>query len=311
MGKYILGLVSVIIPTYKRSEKLTRAIKSVLNQTYSNIELFIVNDNDPDDEYTVDLKRRVLEFENDKRFHLIIQDKHINGAVARNVAIKQAKGEYIAFLDDDDWWSNNKLERQITILKSLDNTWGGVSCKLVLYDEKLNIIGKSKKYRDGLIYKDILYLQSDVATGTLLLRHEKLDDVGYFDERLLRHQDLQLLVQFTSKYKILEVDEYLHNVDVSDARNRPDPEKLIAYKKEFFLSIENILKQLSKKELKCMYAMHKYELGYVCVRNGYYLRGLKYIMSLLSSPMALKCGILKTYNKIYQFAQRGTTNEGA
>ena len=124
--KYVEGLVSVIMPTYKRSEKLLRAIDSVLNQTYKNLELLLVNDNEPFDEYTELLKKRVEKYSNDERFHLILQDKHINGAVARNVGIRQARGQYIAFLDDDDWWELNKLEEQVKELKSLDDSWGAV-----------------------------------------------------------------------------------------------------------------------------------------------------------------------------------------
>lgn len=122
---YINGLVSVVMPTYKRSDKLIRAIDSVLNQTYVNLELLLVNDNDPEDGYTKELKKRVEKYFNDSRFTLIIQDKHINGAVARNVGIKQAKGEFIAFLDDDDWWKKNKIEEQVKFLSNLDKTWGG------------------------------------------------------------------------------------------------------------------------------------------------------------------------------------------
>ena len=94
--KYVEGLVSVIMPTYKRSEKLLRAIDSVLNQTYKNLELLLVMIMSID-EYTELLKKRVEKYSNDERFRLILQDKHINGAVARNVGIRQARGQYIAF----------------------------------------------------------------------------------------------------------------------------------------------------------------------------------------------------------------------
>ena len=110
MEKYIDGLVSVVMPTYKRSEKLFRAIDSVLNQSYRNLELLLVNDNDPNDDNTKLLKKRVEKYKNDPRFHLILQERHINGAVARNVGINNAKGEYIAFLDDDDWWEVDKIK---------------------------------------------------------------------------------------------------------------------------------------------------------------------------------------------------------
>lgn len=304
MEKYESGLVSVVMPTYKRSEKLTRAIESVLNQTYRKIELLLVNDNDPHDDFTKELKQRVTKYREDPRFKLIIQEKHINGAVARNVAIRQAKGEYIAFLDDDDWWEKEKLERQVSALEQLPEDWGGVSCKYRFFNSDGKLIGATKKYRDGNIFKDVLFLLSDVATGTLCLRHEALDDVGYFDENLLRHQDLQLLVDFTFKYKIKEVDEYLHCCDVSDTQNRPDGDKLIQHKKRFFQSIAPVLDKMNKSDVKCAYALHRYEVGYVFLKSGEWGRGLQYCLAIFSSPKAFYYACKKTLTKIASVVKR-------
>ena len=211
MAEYIKGLVSVIIPTYRRSDMLDRAVTSVLNQSYENLELLLVNDNIPDDEYSKALFERVKKYEQDPRFRLILQEKHINGAAARNEGIRQAKGEYIAFLDDDDWWESEKIKIQVETLSRLPEDWGGVSCKYSFVNRDGKSIGKSSDYRDGNIYLDILNLITDVTTCSLLLRHTALDETGGFDENLLRHQDFQLLINFTSRYKLKLVKEYLLN----------------------------------------------------------------------------------------------------
>lgn len=292
--EYIERLVSVIIPTFRRSEKLPRAIESVLNQTYTNLELFVVNDNNPNDEYTRYVKEITAVYKKDSRFNLIIQDKHINGAVARNIAIKKSQGQYIAFLDDDDWWVNTKLEEQIKELESLDDSWGGVSCKFTFYDENVNVIGKTHKYQDGYIYKDILSLYSDVATGTLLLRHSALDEVGYFDETLLRNQDIQLLTQFTYRYKLKQVDRYLHCVDVSDTQNRPISESnLLEVRKALFESVKNVISTLTKSELRTINSMRDLELGYIMLKQKKYIRGLKYVLSIFKSSNAFILAIKK------------------
>lgn len=298
MSKYIPGLVSVIMPTYKRSEKLFRAIDSVLGQSYKSLELLLVNDNVPGDECTTDLIKKTEKYNNDSRFHLIMQDKHINGAVARNVGIKQAKGEFIAFLDDDDWWVQEKLEHQIRELRKLPDDWGGVSCKFKLYDGNGNLIATTRKYNDGNIYRDVLFLQSDVATGTLCLRHTALDETGYFDENLLRHQDLQLIINFTFKYKLKEIDEYLHCCDVSDTQNRPNGEKLIQHKKMFFNSVKPVLNQMSKSDVKCAFELHKFEVGYVFIKNGEIKKGIHYCMAMFSSPKAFYYACKKSFGKI-------------
>lgn len=299
MERYKKGLVSVIIPTYKRTDKLDRAIWSVLEQTYRNLELLLVNDNVPDDEYTKALLEKIKTYQTDPRFHLLLQERHINGAVARNFAIKQAKGEYIAFLDDDDWWEKNKLEEQVKELSALDDSWGGVSCKMTFYDKSMRVISKSKKYPDGNIYKDILTLQSDVATGTLLLRHTALDDAGYFDEKLLRNQDLQLLVFFTYKYKLKEVDKYLHCVDVSDNQNRAsDGYKAITIKENFYKSVKPILCTLTKPEIICVDGMRNFEIAYIFFRGHDYKNAMKYGISIFRSPKVFCLAMRKTINRL-------------
>lgn len=296
MEKYIEGLVSVVMPTYKRSEKLIRAIDSVLGQSYQNIELLLVNDNDPEDEFTVELQERVAKYQKDDRFHLILQDEHINGAVARNVGIKAARGEYIAFLDDDDWWEKDKLKIQVNELKKLSSEWGGISCRIKRYNgDKLIMV--QPMYKQGYVYKDVLMLIADYETGTLLLRHNALDEVGYFDPTLLRHQDLQLLVNFTYKYKLGQVDQLLHCRDVSDAQNRPNVGKIINAKKAFFKSVSSVLKTLNKKERKTVLSLHKAEIGYVQLKNHLYVDALKNILQLALCPPALRYQINKVVER--------------
>lgn len=302
MAEYVQGLVSVIIPTYRRSDMLDRAIKSVLNQTYDNIELLLVNDNIPNDEYSQALLDRVKIYETDDRFRLILQEKHINGAAARNAGIKEAKGEYIAFLDDDDWWEPEKLEIQVNALSSLSDEWGGVSCKYKFVDSSGNVIGKSSDYIDGNIYIDILNLMTDVTTCSLLLRRTALDKAGYFDETLLRHQDFQLLVNFTLVYKLKLVKEYLLNIDVSDTQNRPDGDKLLEHKKRFFESISSVFSQLSKNQQKCIRSMHYFEVGYVFFRNRKIIKGIRYCIYLLSSPKAIRLATKKVIKKIKEMS---------
>lgn len=296
MSKYEKNLVSVVIPTYRRSEMLTRAIESVLNQSYSNLELILVNDNNPDDEFTEDIKGKIKSYENDPRFHFIIQRKHINGAVARNVGIKQAKGEYLAFLDDDDWWEPNKIEEQVEAIKNLSEEYGVVSCRIKRWKN-----GKcfecSGLAQNGNVYKNILLLTDRYTTATLLFRRKDLDETGYFDEKLLRHQDMQLLVDFTYKYKIYVVNSYLHNTDISDASNRPNGDNLIKAKKAFFKSVNPIIKTLTPTELKNVKIMHNAEVGYIYLKNRQVFKSIPYFLGLFSSPMAFGYEVKKTKEK--------------
>ena len=96
--EFINGLVSVIIPTFKRSDMLGRAIESVLNQTYNMLEVLVVDDNIPGSHESVNVKDIVQTYADTNKVFYVGQKEHINGAVARNVGIERSRAEFIAFL---------------------------------------------------------------------------------------------------------------------------------------------------------------------------------------------------------------------
>ena len=107
-------LVSVVIPTYKRSDKIERAIKSVINQTYKNLEIIVVDDNAKNKEEREKTRNIVKKYKNVK---FIENKENLGGALTRNIGIENALGDYIAFLDDDDEYVNSKIEKQLKLLK--------------------------------------------------------------------------------------------------------------------------------------------------------------------------------------------------
>ena len=131
-----------------------------------------------------------------------------------------------------------------------------------------------------------------------------MDDAGYFDEALRRHQDYQLLVNFTYKYKLKEVDENLLNIDVSDRQNNPNPEKAIECKKAFFESVTPVLETLTKRDRKCVICMHKFEIGYIYFKNRDVKNAMKYMISVCSSPKAFVLAIKKCVEKLMFMARR-------
>ena len=302
---YVDGLVSVIIPTYQRSDLLSRAIDSVLNQTYKDIECIVVNDNIPNDEYSMVLYKLLEKYKADDRFVFLEQEKHINGAEARNCGIRNAKGEYIAFLDDDDWWKPEKIEHQIAFIKKQAPSCGGVSTLVEFYTNN-KPFRWSRPYKDGKICLQILRREVDVTTCSIMLKHTALDDAGYFDNSLRRHQEIQLLSYFTSKYELKLLPEHLTCVNCDDSVRNPSADQIVAIKKDFFKSVKPLIETLSKSEKRSIFTVHELEVALVEFREKKYARAFKRGFKAVSSPKSFLM-MLKVVNKRkkeYQLVQQ-------
>lgn len=289
------SLVSVIIPTYKRATMLHRAIASTLEQTYRKIEVLVVSDNEPDDEFTAKARETVDSF-SDSRVRLITQEKHINGAVARNVGIKSSRGEYISFLDDDDFYEKDKIEKQVKLLSSLDDSWGGVCCRYKVY-RKGKLVEVMPLFKSGKVYKEIIMRLIKTQTNCRLLRRDALFKAGLFDETLLRHQDVQLLARFTYNYKLMCQDEFLNNLDQDDNMNRAKPEKVMGLKRAFFASVKDIIDSFSFLEKYRFKMLTRFDIGALYILDGRKLKGTLHCLSILLSPVATIQSFIKVLSK--------------
>lgn len=258
------GMVSCIIPTYKRSETLIRAVNSVLNQTYKNIEVIVVDDNNPNDENSLIVQERLANI-SDSRLRYIQQKEHINGAVARNVGIKAANGEFIAFLDDDDEWINYKLEKQIKKLNE-NPDYGGISCLYTFYKNNIPY-RKCEPYNDENLHRKVLNRTVSIFTSSVVLRKTCLDESGYFNESLKRHQDLQLLLDFLYNNKILVLNEYLLKINTELGTNRPNVYNFIKIKEDFFKNITKHFELYTKKEQVQIMNAHYFEIILIAIRE--------------------------------------------
>ena len=196
--------VSVVIPTYNRASLLPRALRSVLAQTYQDIEIIIV-----DDASTDDTKKHVESF-SDPRIHYIRHDCNRGAAVARNTGIKVARGRLIAFQDSDDEWLLDKLERQIGHREHLNDEATIVYCGFVRLDcgSALYIPESHIKTKCGNILEELLR-GNFISTQTLLIPRTCFDRVGYFDDRLERFQDWELALRLATCFEFAYVDEPL------------------------------------------------------------------------------------------------------
>jgi glycosyltransferase involved in cell wall biosynthesis len=198
-------LVSVILPTHNRSGLLVRAIRSVLGQTYANLELIVVDDASTDD--TAD----VVQSFGDARLRYLRLDRNSRAAAARNVGIRAARGELLAFQDDDDEWLPQKLERQVAAMAKAPADVGLILCSFRRVDESGESRFGSHAWERNLdfalcpSYNDF----SLISTPNWLLKREVLTRAGLFDERLKSLDDWELALRIFDVCRYVHLDEDL------------------------------------------------------------------------------------------------------
>ena len=194
--------VSVVIPTYKRPDKLDVAIKSVLQQSYPNVEVIVVDDNDPDTEGRRLTEEKMTQFDNEPRVRYIKHERNKNGSAARNTGARAAKGEYVAFLDDDDEYLPRKIETQLEALEGRDEEWACCYSKFATRKAGGKAV-KGHEHREGNLYLEALSRNLWIASGSnLLVRKDAFFDIDGFDESFIRNQDIEFLTRLLKKYKI-------------------------------------------------------------------------------------------------------------
>lgn len=276
-------MVSVIIPTYKSSDTLKRAIDSVLNQDYENVEIIIVDDNDPS---SVDREKTELlmkEFIDNKIVKYIQHEKNMNGAAARNTGFKYSKGEYICFLDDDDIFMPDKIRIQKDYMDahpefSASYTWR--------YDSSNKIVSCSMT---GDLSKEMLKLQFLPTTITLMIRRNCYEDIGGFDPSFKRHQDIEFLLRFFEKYKIGVVEKPLSRI-IGGHPNTLHGYKLEELKNQFLNRFDkkiNEIDQFSQGFKKEVYSVH-----YANVVRDHMTHGHPYMALRLSLKCLIKYDVV-------------------
>jgi glycosyltransferase involved in cell wall biosynthesis len=194
--------VSVLIPTYNREKTILRAIQSVLQQTFSDFELIIVDDGSQDG--TAEEIKTIV----DPRIRYIRHPKNSGISEARNTAVKSSSGHYVAFLDSDDEWLPDKLSQQMeAIRKEKEEVIANVS-GYYLFDE-FDIKRKEIPSKPVSWYKHLL-MGCGLGAGTTLIASRKaFEKIGYFDPSLSRYVDWDWLLRFTKLYPLTVTAEPL------------------------------------------------------------------------------------------------------
>lgn len=202
--------VSIVIPTHNRPELLKRALNSVYAQTFDSFEVIVVDDGNAPRAYDV-----LGEYLSRPHFVYLETEKDRGGSRARNIGIKHAKGELVAFLDDDDEWLPKKLEMQIPLLQESTPKVGFVFCAV----NNIHIDGRTETTPvnfDTRDYSKIALIRfNGFLTSGLVVRKVVFDEVGMFDEAFPSHQEAELMLRVAQKYQGIGLKEAYVNMRVS------------------------------------------------------------------------------------------------
>ena len=200
------SLVSVIIPTYNRAEYLKLALKSVLEQTYKNIEVIVVDDG------STDKTSEVVANFNDSRVKYFYQKNTGLPAVPRNLGMQKASGEYIAFLDDDDMWLSEKLKLQIDYLRKHPEYYLVYSDVWIIDENgvRKELLSKTKSFSEGEVFVELTG-DDFIPQLTVFMKREVFENIGFFNEdpTLRAVEDYEYLLRVALRYKIGFVKEPL------------------------------------------------------------------------------------------------------
>ncbi|MBQ1812895.1 MAG: glycosyltransferase family 2 protein [Bacilli bacterium] len=287
-------LISVIIPTYKRSEMLERAINSVLNQSYANIEIIVVDDNNPDSEYRKSTAKFMEKYKNNKKIRYVKMKQNGGGALARNEGISQAKGSYVAFLDDDDYFLDDKLRKQIEFMKKNNLDASFTACET--YDETQNKLVKVKRYNNFNQYDDVLkfhLVEMIVGTQTFMYKKEVLDKIDGFSKVPAGQEFYLMYKTIKNGFKVGYLDEILtrlciHSGErITTGKGKIKAEKfLYNVKKEHF----DILTYTQRRKVKYIY---KYNIWQRYKSSNSYKQYLWLFYILLSHPIIILKKVFK------------------
>ena len=185
------GLVSIIIPYYKKKKFFKKTFTSAINQSYKNIEIIIIYDDNSKSELKF-IKKIV---QNKKNTKVLINSRNIGAGLSRNRGIKKSKGEYLAFLDADDLWKKNKLQKQIRFMNSnkIDASYTGYQ----IMDEKNNIFG-SRISKKKISYNNLIY-SCDIGLSTVVIRKKKLINLNCYFPSLKTKEDYLLWLKLSKK----------------------------------------------------------------------------------------------------------------
>lgn len=247
-------LVSVIIPTYSRPDFIIRSIKSVLTQSYPNIEIIVVDDNGIGTIHQKETETILLPYIKANSIKYIAHSINKGGSAARNTGLNTSNGEYVTFLDDDDEMDPRKIEYQVNAIEQSGqpNVMAAYcSCVIKKGDR---IITKKMAYKNGNFHDDMLRKKFGLGSGSnLLLKSEAAKKIGGYDESFIRHQDIEFTIRYFRHYNIVAVPDVLLIKHNDTKPRRPNARDYLKIEEHFLSYFKSDIQTLKKTDANDVY----------------------------------------------------------
>ena len=260
-------LVSVIIPSYGGGEFLCRAVDSVLSQTYTNIEVIIVDDNGFGTENQRKTEQIIGKYSNKHNVRYICHEKNKNGSAARNTGAMYANGTYLALLDDDDEYYPNSIEEHIKTLSALPEEYALTYCghTVFLHNQK---IAEKRVTKSGSLLFEVLMHTVTIGSSSLCIRKSAWEELGGFDESFRRHQDWEFTARVAAAYKVKAVDN-LGFIGYLEFRNSPKSvETAKKYRLHYLEKMQPYIALLPKKQRKRVIVENRMDIAIQYLKTG-------------------------------------------
>lgn len=280
---------SIIIPAYNAIKYLPETLESVLNQSFTDFEVLIINDGSYDNiiEWAAQIEDPRVKF---------ISQKNQGVSAARNLGIENARGEYIAFLDADDLWDSTKLEKQLKLFQKNPDS-GLIHTEMALIDEESKLLGrKFTSNVEGNALKQLLE-QNTIVTSSVIVRRSCLETVGNFDNNLTSSEDWELWVRIASVYPIALIKEplvFYRQHPNNTTNNWQMLEQDLSSIEQIFKLVPEELSYIKKRT----YAYANVYLAWKALQTGYsveaaYFRNqsIKHYFSILFSPNFIRLSL--------------------
>ena len=267
-------LVSIIIPTYKNRGNLKRSIDSALAQTYDNIEVIVVDDNEPGTPYREATEQVLIQYEGNSKVNYIKHEHNKNGSAARNTGWRNSHGQFIAFLDDDDYFLPEKIDKELSFLQEHQE----FDAAYTFEESEKNGVMQITPF-EGDVSKQILMLQSHIQTSTIMFKRYALERIKGFDESFRRHQDLEVLLRFfQAGMKIGCLQESLTVLGTNMGENAMVGKQMEDLKEQFLTQFRMYIDKYDKEEpgfANKVYAKHYAAVFLKYIKNMNFINALR------------------------------------